>query len=63
MGTNITSVVQGCGIKGSIPTSVIQGNCPFYIERGLWEALFVVYITEAVVFHSVVQTTKQGMDG
>ena len=33
---------QGCGIKGFIPTSVIQGNPLFTWGVGLWEALFVV---------------------
>ena len=33
---------KGCGIKGFIPTSVIQGNPLFLWGVGLWEALFVV---------------------
>ena len=33
---------QGCGIKGFIPTSVIQGNLPLDMGVSLWEALFVV---------------------
>ena len=33
---------QGCGIKGFLPTSVIQGNLPLYEENRLWEALSVV---------------------
>ena len=33
---------QGCGIKGFLPTSVIQGNPPLYEENSLWEALSVV---------------------
>ena len=33
---------QGCGIKGFLPTSVIQGNPPVYEENSLWEALSVV---------------------
>ena len=36
------SLCQGCGIKGFLPTSVIQGNPPFYEHNSLWEALFVV---------------------
>ena len=37
------NLAQGCGIKGFIPTSVIQGNLPLYIWGvSLWEALFVV---------------------
>ena len=37
-------VVQGCGIKGFIPTSVISGNLPLFKGRGgrLGEAHFVV---------------------
>ena len=34
--------MQGCGIKGFIPTSVIQANLPLYMGISLWEALFVV---------------------
>ena len=34
--------LQGCGIKGFLPTSVIQGNLPLYEENSLWEALAVV---------------------
>ena len=33
---------QGCGIKGFIPTSVIQGNPRFYDQISLWEALSIV---------------------
>ena len=33
---------QGCGIKGFLPTSVIQGNPPLYEENSRWEALSVV---------------------
>ena len=33
---------QGCGIKGFLPTSVIQENPPLYEENSLWEALSVV---------------------
>ena len=33
---------QGCGIKGFILTSVIQGNSHFYEQISLWEALSVV---------------------
>ena len=33
--------VQGCGIKGFLPTSVIQENPPLY-ETSLWEGLSVV---------------------
>ena len=33
---------QGCGIKGFLPTSVIQGNPPLYEANSLWEALSVV---------------------
>ena len=33
---------QACGIKGFVPTSVIQGNPFFMWGVGLWEALFVV---------------------
>ena len=33
---------KGCGIKGFIPTLVIQGNSLFIWGVGLWEALFVV---------------------
>ena len=33
---------QGCGIKGFIPTSVIQGNPLFAWGVSLWNALFVV---------------------
>ena len=38
----IDVLVQGCGIKGFFPTSVIQGNLPFIWGLSLWEALFVV---------------------
>ena len=31
--------VQGCGIKGFLPTSVIQGNPPLYEHNSFWEAL------------------------
>ena len=34
---------QGCGIKGLLPTSVIQGNPPLYEENSLWEALSVYH--------------------
>ena len=34
--------MQGCGIKGFLPTSVIQGNPPLYEENSVWEALSVV---------------------
>ena len=33
---------QGCGIKGFLPTSVIQGNPPVYQQNSRWEALSVV---------------------
>ena len=33
---------QGCGIKGFLPTSVIQGNPALYEDNSLWEALSVV---------------------
>ena len=36
------SLDQGCGIKGFLPTSVIQGNPPLYEETSLGEALSVV---------------------
>ena len=32
---------QGCGIKGFIPTSVIQGNPRFYDQISLWEAVAI----------------------
>ena len=31
-----------CGIKGFLPTSVIQGNPPLYEENSVWEAVSVV---------------------
>ena len=34
--------MQGCGIKGFIPTSVIQGNPRFYDQISLWQALSIV---------------------
>ena len=36
------SAEQGCGIKGFLPASVIQGNPPLYEENSLWETLSVV---------------------
>ena len=33
---------QGCGIKGCLPTYVIQGISPFISGVSLWEALSVV---------------------
>ena len=33
---------MGGGIKGFIPTSVIQGTLPFIWEASLWKALSVV---------------------
>ena len=35
-------LIQGCGIKGLLPTSVIQGNPPSYEQNSRWEALSVV---------------------
>ena len=48
---------QGCGIKGFLPTSVIQGNPPSYEQNSLWEALSVVsqkwsFPTALVLTHS-----------
>ena len=42
---------QGCGIKGFIPTSVIQGNLPLFMA-GLSLGSPFRCITEAVVSHS-----------
>ena len=51
---------QGCGIKGLIPTSVIQGN-PFFIWGvSLWEAPFCC-TTEAVISHSPGRGGLQGI--
>ena len=34
--------LQGCGIKGFIPTSVIRGNPRFYDQISLWQARSIV---------------------
>ena len=36
------NLAQGCGIKGCIPSSGIQGNLPLYMGLSVWEALSVV---------------------
>ena len=38
----LVRLYQGCGIKGFLPTSVIQGTPPLYEHTSFWEALSVV---------------------
>ena len=42
VGRSIMVSGQGCGIKGFLPTSVIQGSPLLYEQDRLWEALSVV---------------------
>ena len=47
--------IQGCGIKGFIPTSVIQGNLPLFYGVLVFGKPFLLYhrsITEVVISHN-----------
>ena len=51
---------QGCGIKGFLPTSVIQGNPPVYEHNSLWKGFFRC-IREVVIPHSPEIGTAQSL--
>ena len=48
----VSGEAQGCGIKGFIPTSVIQGNSLFKWRGSLWGTFFLYHRSGFSISHS-----------